>query len=116
MIGTRDGTAPVVPRPGRFVVTKAKELPEHAVEFVDMAKEYVRERTVEPAKALGRLAGIGFAAASVFVLAAVFLGIAAMRLIVDVLPDGRIWSGLGLILAAIGLFLATGLVMWRASK
>jgi len=97
-------------------VTKAKELPEHAVEFVEMAKQYVQEQTLEPAKALGRLAGMGFAAAAVFTLAALFLGIAAMRLIVDGLPDGNIWSGFGLILASIGLFGVTGLVMWRATK
>lgn len=97
-------------------MTKAKELPEHAVEFVEMAKQYVQEQTLEPAKALGRLAGVGLAAAAVLMLAAVFLGIAMMRLIVDVLPDGKMWSGLGLILAAIGLFGVTGLVMWRATK
>lgn len=97
-------------------MTKVKELPEHAVEFVEMAKQYVREQTVEPAKRLGRLAGMGFAAGTVLMLAALFLGIAAMRLIRDALPDGKIWSGFGMILAAIGLFMVTGLVMWRASK
>ena len=41
---------------------------------------------------------------------------AGMRLIVDALPDGRIWSGFGYVLAAIGLLATTGIVAWRAFK
>jgi hypothetical protein len=97
-------------------VANEKQLPELVTEFIDLSKQYVRERTLEPARALGRLGGFGMAAALLFVLAAVFLGIAAMRLIVYVLPDGAIWSGFGYVLSAIALFAVTGLVMWRAFK
>ena len=57
-------------------MARTRELPELTSEFIDLAKDYVRERTVEPAKKLGRLAGFGFAAAILFVFAALFLGIA----------------------------------------
>ena len=97
-------------------MAKAKELPGLVSEFVTLAKEYVRQRTLVPAKALGRVAGFGFAAASLFALAALFLAVAGMRLIVTALPDGQIWSGFGYVLAAIGLLAATGVVAWRASK
>lgn len=97
-------------------MAKVKELPGLISEFLELAKEYVRERTIEPAKRLGRAAGLGFAAAFLFTLAALFLAVAGMRLIVAALPDGQIWSGLGYILAAIGVLGATGLVAWRASK
>jgi hypothetical protein len=97
-------------------VAKAKELPGLVSEFVALAKDYVRQRTVVPAKALGRAAGFGFAAALLFALAALFLAVAGMRLIVAALPEGQIWSGFGYLLAAIGLLAATGLVAWRASK
>ena len=97
-------------------MAKAKELPGLVSEFVALAKDYVRQRTIDPARALGRAAGLGFAAAFLFSLAALFLAVAGMRLIVEYLPDGQIWSGFGYILAAIGLLLAIGLVVWRASK
>ena len=97
-------------------MARTNELPELTTEFVDLAKQYVQERTVEPAKKLGRLAGLGFAAAMVFVMAALFLGIAGTRTIVDLMPDGNIWSGLGYVLGSLGLLMVTGLVMWRASK
>jgi hypothetical protein len=98
------------------MVAKAKELPGLVGEFVGLAKEYVRERTLVPAKALGRAAGLGFAAALLFGVAALFLAVAGMRLIVDALPDGRIWSGFGYILGAFGLLGVAGLVVWRAAK
>jgi hypothetical protein len=97
-------------------VGKAKELPGLVSEFVDLAKAYVRQRTIEPAKALGRAAGMGFAAALVLALAALFLAVAGMRLIVTALPDGQIWSGFGYILASFGVLIAVGLVAWRAMK
>jgi len=97
-------------------VTRIKELPDHVREFVDLSKTYVRERTVEPAKALGRLAGFGFAAGFLFFLGAVLLAIAGTRAIVDLMPDGNIWSGFGYVISAVGLLGVTGIVMWRASK
>jgi hypothetical protein len=97
-------------------VAKAKELPGLVSEFVGLAKAYVRQRTIEPAKALGRAAGLGFAAAFLWALAALFLAVAGMRLIVTALPDGQIWSGLGYVLASFGVIIAVGLVAWRAMK
>lgn len=97
-------------------MAKARELPQQVAEFVELAKEYTKQRTVEPAKALGRAAGFGIAAALVFTLAALFLAVAGMRLIVDALPGTPIWGGLGYILAALGLFAVAAVVAWRAAK
>lgn len=97
-------------------MAKEKQLPELVGEFVDLSKQYVRERTLEPAKALGRLGGFGVAAGVVFVLAALFLSVAVMRTIVWALPDGAIWSGFGYVLSAILLLGVAGAVMWRATK
>lgn len=97
-------------------MAKARELPQQVGEFVQLAKEYTKQRTVEPAKALGRAAGLGFAAALLFAIAAIFLAVAGMRLIVDALPDGRIWGGFGYVLAAIGLLGVAGIIGWRAAK
>jgi hypothetical protein len=97
-------------------VARARELPQQVGEFVELAKKYTKQRTLEPAKALGKAAGLGFAAALVFSLAAIFLAVAGMRLIVGALPDTAIWGGLGYVLAAIGLFIVAGVVAWRVAK
>lgn len=92
------------------------ELPQLISEFIDLAREYLREHTIVPARRLGRLAGLSFAASILFVLAALFLGVVVLRVIVDAMPDGSIWSGFGYILASFALLLLTGLVMWRATR
>lgn len=92
------------------------ELPQLISEFIDLAKEYLREHTLGPAKRLGRLFGFSAAASMVFVLATLFLAVAGMRLLVEAMPDGAIWSGLGYVAASAALLAVTGLVMWRAVK
>lgn len=92
------------------------ELPDLIGEFIDLSKQYLREQAVEPARRLGRLAGFSAAASVLFVLAAGFLGVAGTRWLLRVMPDGAVWSGVGYLLAMIGLLVATGLVMWRATR
>lgn len=92
------------------------ELPDLIGEFIDLSKQYLREQTVEPARRLGRLAGFSAAASVLFVLAAGFLGVAGTRWLLRVMPDGSVWSGVGYLLAMIGLLVVTGLVMWRATR
>lgn len=92
------------------------ELPQLISEFIDLAKEYIRENTMVPARKLGKLAGFSFAASMLFLLAALFLAVVVLRVIVDAMPDGAIWSGFGYILASLALLGVTGFVMWRATK
>lgn len=93
-----------------------KELPELVTELVDMSKTYLRQETVEPAKALGRFAGFGLAAGFVFAIAALFAGLGAYALYRQLLPEGEWW-----IVAARGFTVLTtgalaGLIGWRISK
>lgn len=97
-------------------MSRVTELPDLISEFFDLAKRYLREQTVEPAKRLGRLAGFSMAASILFVLAAGFLAVAGMRLVLSVMPDGGVWSGVGYLVASLGLLAVTGLVMWRATR
>ena len=92
------------------------DLPQLISEFIDLAKEYLREQTIAPAKKLGRLFGYSLAASLLFVLASLFLAVVGLRLLLEVMPDGAIWSGLGYISAGIALLTITGLVMWRAAR
>lgn len=97
-------------------MAKTQELPEMVGEFIDLSKQYVREQTVEPAKQLGRLAGMGCAAAAVLVLALLFLSIAIVRWIIEALPEGALWSGLGYLLGAIAVLAVTGLFVGLAMR
>ena len=92
------------------------ELPQLISDFIDLAKEYLRQETVEPAKRLGRVFAFSAAASLLFILASLFLAVVVMRVIVEAMPDGSIWSGFGYILSAIALLMMTGLVMWRAAR
>jgi hypothetical protein len=92
------------------------ELPQLISEFFDLARDYVKEQTIVPARKLGRLFGYSLAAVFVFILASLFLSVVGMRLIVEAMPDGAIWSGFGYITAAVALLAVTGLIMWRAAK
>ena len=92
------------------------ELPQLISEFIDLAKKYLLENTIVPAKKLGRLFGISLTASLLFVLAALSLSVVVMRFIVEALPDGAIWSGLGYIVSAVALLVVTALVLWRAAK
>lgn len=94
----------------------ARDIPEMVGEFFDLAKQYLQEQTLGPAKRLGRLAAFSFMASIMFVLATLFLSVAVMRLIVDAMPDGTIWSGLGYIVSALALLVLTALIMWRAAR
>lgn len=93
-----------------------RELPDMIGEFIALAKQYLREQTIEPARALRRVAGFSFLASLFFILAGLFVAVAGMRLILSAMPDGVIWSGVGYLAASLGLLAVTGLVMWRATR
>jgi len=92
------------------------ELPQLISEFFDLARDYLKEHTIVPARKLGRFFGYSLAAVFAYILASLFLSVIGMRLIVEAMPDGAIWSGLGYITSAVALFAVTGLIMWRAAK
>ena len=89
----------------------AQELPELISESLDISKQYLRQETVEPAKRLGKAAGLGFAAAFLFGMAALLGGIAVNRWIIRALPDGRAWSGLGYVISAVVLMALGGIII-----
>lgn len=92
-------------------MANATELPDLVREFTDLSKEYLRQETVEPARQLGRYAGIAVGAALCFAIGAVLLSIAGMRIIIGALPDGPNWSALGYLLATVVLVILSGLLV-----
>ncbi|MFQ5948787.1 MAG: hypothetical protein ACE5KX_08000 [Acidimicrobiia bacterium] len=97
-------------------MARVRELPDLIQDFINLAKAYVRQEALEPAKRLGRLALFSLVGVTLFAVALLLLAIAGMRALRDLLPDSQMWSGLGYVLSAVGLLLVTGGVVWRASR
>ena len=96
-----------------------KEIPELVNVFVDMSKEYLRQETVGRAQLLGRHAGVGMATALASALAVIFLSVAGVRLLIEVMPgepDHQIWSGAAYVISALVLAAVAGLIASRVAK
>jgi hypothetical protein len=78
-------------------------LPDLIGEFVDMSKEYLRQETIEPARQLGRFAGYSIGAGAAFAVGTLFLAIAGLRWLLEMLPEKPYWEGLGYVIAALVL-------------
>lgn len=81
-----------------------------------MSKEYLRQETVEPAKALGRQARLGFGGAFLLALGAVLAVWAVYFVLVNevfVGEWGRVWAKL---LTALAAAIGAALVAWQMSK
>ncbi len=70
-------------------------------EFRDLAKEYLLQETVGPAKKLGHFAGFSLGAAALWALGIMLLGVAALRGLVRLLPEGPYWEALAYLIIAI---------------
>ncbi len=93
-----------------------KELPDLVREFTGMAKEYMRQETLDPAKRLGRFAGFSVGAGLAFALSGLFLTIAALRFVRDLLPEGPNWSALGYLIVAVVLIAVLALLAGLTSR
>ena len=93
-----------------------QEIPELITESLDLSKQYLKQETVEPAKRLGKAAGLGVAAAMLFGMATFLGGVAANRWIIRLLPDGRAWSGLAYVLSALLLVAIAGVVIYLGKR
>ena len=84
-------------------MAEIQDIPRLTREFVDMAKQYLLQETVEPAKKLGYFAGMSVAAASLWAVGLILLSVAGLRALVDVLPTGAYWEALAYVIYAIVL-------------
>ena len=79
-------------------MAQMQDIPKLISEFVELAKAYLLQETVEPAKKLGHFAGYSIGAAAIWASALVLLSVAGLRALIDVLPSGAYWESLGYIL------------------
>jgi hypothetical protein len=90
-----------------------QEIPQLTSELIDMSREYLRQETIEPAKALGKHAGMGIGGAMVLSLGTFLLVLALFSALRFWLPSGEWYEVLARFLTAIGAAGAAGLVVWR---
>lgn len=97
-------------------MVRPQEIPELATELFEMSKEYLRQETIEPAKRLGRQAGLGLGGAMVMALGT-FLLVWGLYFGLRIwLPQGDWWVVLARALTGVGSAIGAGLVAWRIGK
>ena len=89
-----------------------RQIPDMVVEFWELAKAYLIQETVVPAKQLGHLAGFALVAAASWAAAIILLAVASLRAIVDALPAGPYWEALGYLITVVAL-LGLAAVIYR---
>jgi hypothetical protein len=92
-----------------------QEIPQIVSELVEMSREYLRQETLEPAKQLGKQAGMGFGGAIVMAIGAICLAWGLYHGLKMLLPDGEWWIVLARGLTAIAAAAAAGIIAWRIS-
>ncbi len=84
-------------------MAEMQDIPRLVREFVDLAREYLLQETVEPAKKLGYFAGMSVAAGALWALALILLSVAGLRTLIGVFGDGPYWEALAYVIYAVGL-------------
>ena len=92
------------------------EIPQLASELFEMSKSYLEQEAVEPLRHTGRYAGLSLGAGMLFAIGWLFLSIAGVRYLQDLLPDTELWSVLAYVITAVVSLGIGGLLIWRATK
>lgn len=92
------------------------QIPQLASELYELSKEYLRQETIEPAKRLGRHAGLGLAGAFAFAVAAILGTLGLYELLQVVLPASEWYNVLARGLTTLAAAAVAGLVAWRMSS
>lgn len=97
-------------------MAKFQEIPQIAQDLVETSIAYLRQETIEPAKKLGKQAGMGLGGAVLLAVGAFLAILGIYALLKMVLPESE-WSRvLARFLTALVAAGAAGLVAWRMSK
>lgn len=94
----------------------AREIPQLVSDLVGMTKQYAIQETVEPAKKLGRAAGMSLLAGLLWSIGAILISVAGMRYLVRALPDTPLSSALGYTIAAVAMLSIAGFIIYLVTR
>jgi len=98
-------------------MAEPQEIPQIATELIDMSREYLLQETIEPAKRLGKVAGMGVGGAMALSLGAFLMAWALyyglVALFAEVVNDSQWWVVLSRFLTALVAAGVAGLIVWR---
>ncbi len=92
-------------------MAQIQDIPRLISEFYELAKAYLVQETVEPAKRLGHFAGFSIGAAALWATALLLLSVAGLRAVYSALPDGPYWEALGYIIMVVALVVFIALLV-----
>lgn len=92
---------------------ESQEISQITNELVDMSREYLRQEVAEPAKRLGKQAGLGIGGAITVAIGAFLAAWGLYYGLVLWLPDGEWWVVLARFITAVVAAGLAGLVVWR---
>ena len=93
-----------------------REIPQITNELVDMSREYLRQEVAEPAKRLGKQAGLGIGGAFMLAIGAFLAAWGLYYGLVLWLPEGDWWVVLARFITAVVAAGMAGLVAWRVQR
>ncbi|MDE0232098.1 MAG: hypothetical protein OXI56_09210 [bacterium] len=73
-------------------MTDPRELPQQVAELIELAKQYLRQETIDPMRRLGLSVGIAVAVAALVSLGAVLGSLALHGFLTEALPDTDWWG------------------------
>lgn len=97
-------------------MSNVNELPQMAGELVELSKEYLLQETLEPAKRLGKVAGLSVGAGMLIAVGVILLATAGMRYLIDIFPEGGLWTALALFTSSLVSAGVAGIIVWRATR
>ena len=92
-------------------MAQIQDIPRLIGEFVEMAREYLVQETVEQAKKLGHFAGYSFGATAVWSFGLLLLAVAGLRALYSVLPSGPYWEALAYLITVVILLAFLAIVV-----
>ena len=92
-------------------MAQIQDIPRLVREFIDLAKEYLLQETVGPAKKLGHFAGFSIGATALWSAALILLSVAGLRALYGALPDGAYWEALAYLITVVVLAAFLALVV-----
>ena len=97
-----------------------QEIPQLTTELIDMSREYLRQETIEPAKRLGKHAGLGVGGAVVLAIGVICLtwGLyyGLTQLFENTVSDSAWWVVLSRFITALVSAGVAGIIVWRMQR